>query len=89
MLEPSVILLDEPTAGQDFKHTTELMMFLESLQKRGVTIILITHDMHIMMEYTKRAIVLSNGKIIADGSPARILADHNLIDQAHLKQSSL
>ncbi len=89
VLEPSVILLDEPTAGQDFKHTTELMMFLESLQKRGVTIILITHDMHIMMEYTKRAIVLSNGTIIADSSPARILADHNLIDQAHLKQSSL
>lgn len=89
VLEPSVILLDEPTAGQDFKHTTELMMFLESLQKRGVTIILITHDMHIMMEYTKRAIVLSNGTIIADSSPALILADHNLIDQGHLKQSSL
>ena len=89
VLEPSVILLDEPTAGQDFKHTTELMMFLESLQQRGVTIILITHDMHIMMEYTKRAIVLSKGSIIADSSPARILANHNLIDQAHLKQSSL
>ena len=89
VLEPSVILLDEPTAGQDFKHTTELMMFLESLQQHGVTIILITHDMHIMMEYTKRAIVLSNGTIIADSSPARILADHHLIDQAHLKQSSL
>jgi len=89
VLEPSIILLDEPTAGQDFKHTTELMMFLESLQQRGVTIILITHDMHIMMEYTTRAIVLSNGTIIADSSPARILADHQLIDQAHLKQSSL
>ncbi|KAA0965061.1 ABC transporter ATP-binding protein [Sporosarcina sp. ANT_H38] len=89
VLKPSVILLDEPTAGQDFKHTTELMMFLERLQKRGVTIILITHDMHIMMEYTKRAIVMSNGTIIADSSPALILADHNLIDQGHLKQSSL
>ncbi|WP_322555666.1 ABC transporter ATP-binding protein [Sporosarcina beigongshangi] len=89
VLEPSVILLDEPTAGQDFKHTTELMMFLESLQQRGVTIILITHDMHIMMEYTKRAIVLSKGSIIADSSPARILANHDLIDQANLKQSSL
>lgn len=89
VLEPSIILLDEPTAGQDFKHTTELMMFLESLQQRGVTIILITHDMHIIMEYTKRSIVLSNGTIIADSSPARILSDHYLIDQAHLKQSSL
>lgn len=89
VLEPSVILLDEPTAGQDYKHMTELMMFLESLQNQGITIILITHDMHIMTEYTKRAIVLSNGTIIADDSPARILVNHNLIEQAHLKQSSL
>lgn len=89
VLEPSIILLDEPTAGQDYKHMTALMMFLESLQNQGITIILITHDMHIMTEYTKRAIVLSNGTIIADDSPARILVNHNLIEQANLKQSSL
>jgi len=65
------------------------MTFLESLQNHGITILLITHDMHLMTEYTKRAIVLSKGEVIADDSPARILADHKLIEQANLKQSSL
>lgn len=89
VMEPSILLLDEPTAGQDYKHTTELMAFLESLQNHGITIVLITHDMHLMTEYTKRAIVLSEGNVIADDSPARILADSKLIEQANLKQSSL
>ncbi|MBE1554320.1 energy-coupling factor ABC transporter ATP-binding protein [Sporosarcina limicola] len=89
VMEPSILLLDEPTAGQDYKHTTELMTFLESLQTQGITIILITHDMHLMTEYTKRAIVLSGGQIIADDSPAKILANTELIERANLKQSSL
>ncbi|MCZ2259669.1 ABC transporter ATP-binding protein [Sporosarcina sp. G11-34] len=89
VLEPSILLLDEPTAGQDYKHTTELMTFLEGLQNRGFSIILITHDMHIMTEYTNRAIVLSEGKVIADDSPARILSNPEIIRQAKLKQSSL
>lgn len=89
ILAPAIIVLDEPTAGQDYKHTTELMTFLESLQERGITIILITHDMHMITEYTKRAIVLCEGEIIADDSPARVLANHALIEQANLKQSSL
>lgn len=89
ILEPAIIVLDEPTAGQDYKHTSELMTFLESLQQRDITIILITHDMHMITEYTKRAIVLCEGEIIADDSPARILANHELIERANLKQSSL
>ena len=89
ILSPAIIVLDEPTAGQDYKHTSELMTFLESLQQRGITIILITHDMHMITEYTKRAIVLCDGEIIADDSPARILANHALIERANLKQSSL
>lgn len=89
VVSPSIIVLDEPTAGQDYKHTTELMTFLENLQRRGITILLITHDMHMMTEYTKRAIVLCDGEIIADDVPARILANHALIERANLKQSSL
>lgn len=89
ILEPAIIVLDEPTAGQDYKHTSELMTFLESLQQRGITIILITHDMHMITEYTNRTIVLCEGEIIADDSPARILANHALIERANLKQSSL
>jgi energy-coupling factor transport system ATP-binding protein len=89
VMEPSIMLLDEPTAGQDYKHTTELMTFLEELTKNGIAIILITHDMHLMTEYTNRSIVLSSGEIIADATPAHILSNPELIKEANLKESSL
>ncbi|MFJ8063592.1 ABC transporter ATP-binding protein [Psychrobacillus sp. NPDC096426] len=89
VMQPEIMLLDEPTAGQDYKHTTELMMFLEGLTKNGMSIILITHDMHLMTEYTDRAIVLSSGQILADDSPAHILSKPELIKEANLKESSL
>lgn len=62
VLEPEIIILDEPTAGQDFRHYTEMMTFLEQLNQQGVTILMITHDMHLMLEYTTRTIVISNGE---------------------------
>ncbi|MDU2665099.1 MAG: ABC transporter ATP-binding protein, partial [Clostridium perfringens] len=75
VLDPKVIILDEPTAGQDYRHYNEIMEFLLKLNKKGVTIILITHDMHLMLEYTDKAIVISNGRKIADTTSAEILTD--------------
>lgn len=90
VLEPEIIILDEPTAGQDLKHYTEIMTFLEELQKkRQLTIILITHDMHLMLEYTNRTIVLDGGKIIKDDVPARVLTDENILQRASLAKTSL
>lgn len=89
VLEPEMIILDEPTAGQDFKHYTEMMSFLKDLNKLGVTIAMITHDMHLMLEYTDRAIVLLDGKIVADTIPVNVLTDTQLVDQASLKETSL
>lgn len=89
VLEPEMIILDEPTAGQDFKHYTEMMTFLEKLNKMGVTIAMITHDMHLMLEYTERAIVLHDGKIIADTTPVKVLTDSKLVERASLKETSL
>ncbi|EOL47092.1 ABC transporter ATP-binding protein [Enterococcus caccae] len=89
VLEPEMIVLDEPTAGQDFKHYTEMMTFLEALNKLGVTIAMITHDMHLMLEYTDRALVLYNGEIIADTTPVNLLTDTGLVEQASLKETSL
>ena len=89
VLEPEMIILDEPTAGQDFKHYTEMMTFLEKLNKMGVTIAMITHDMHLMLEYTDRAIVLHDGKIIADTTPVKVLTDSKLVERASLKETSL
>ena len=88
-LEPEILILDEPTAGQDLAHYTQMMDFLEQLNRQGVTIILVTHDMHLMLEYTTRALVMVNGQVIADLTPAQLLTNQKLIDQASLKETSL
>ena len=89
VLQPRMLLLDEPTAGQDLKHYTEIMDFLAELNRQGVTVVLITHDMHLMLEYTPRAIVFHQGKVIADKSAAEVLNDPHTVEQAHLKETSL
>lgn len=89
VLNPEVIILDEPTAGQDFKHYTEIMEFLKELNKKGVTIVMITHDMHLMLEYTNRAIVLSNGLKLAEDIASNVLTDEEVINKANLKETSL
>lgn len=89
VMNPEVIILDEPTAGQDFKHYTEIMEFLVDLNKQGITIIMITHDMHLMLEYTNSVIVLANGQKIADDTPANILTNKEVIEKANLKETSL
>ena len=89
-MNPEILILDEPTAGQDLARYTEIMEFLKKLNlEQGITIIMITHDMHLMLEYTKRAIVLSDGHIIADKTPAQILTDSAITDKAYLKTTSL
>ena len=89
VLDPKILILDEPTAGQDFRHYTEIMEFLVEVNKLGVTIILITHDMHLMLEYTPRAIVLADGRKIADTAAAEVLTDPQVIAEANLKETSL
>ena len=88
-MKPEIILLDEPTAGQDLKHYTEIMDFLCELNRQGITVILITHDMHLMLEYTPRAIVFHAGHVIADMSAAEVLNTPEIVEQAHLKETSL
>ena len=89
VLNPEMILLDEPTAGQDLRHYTEIMDFLRELNQQGVTVILITHDMHLMLEYTPRAIVFHAGQVIADKSAAEVLNSPEIVETAHLKETSL
>lgn len=89
VLNPDMIILDEPTAGQDFKHYTEIMEFLVELNKKGVTILMVTHDMHLMLEYTNKVIVLSEGEKIADNIPAYVLTNKEIIEKANLKETSL
>ena len=89
VLKPEMILLDEPTAGQDLRHYTEIMDFLAELNRQGVTVVLITHDMHLMLEYTPRAIVFHAGQVIADKSAAQVLNSPEIVEAANLKETSL
>ncbi|WP_430490654.1 ABC transporter ATP-binding protein [Lactiplantibacillus pentosus] len=90
VLEPAMLILDEPTAGQDLKHYTEMMTFLTTINRdQQMTIMLITHDMHLMLEYTDRTIVLGHGKILMDAQPADVLTNTAIIQQASLAETSL
>ena len=89
VMDPKILILDEPTAGQDYHHYTEIMEFLKSLNESGVTILMITHDMHLMLEYTSHAIVISDGKKIGDASAVEILTNEEIAGAANLKVTSL
>lgn len=89
VMNPEIILLDEPTAGQDKKHYTEIMAFLNQLNKAGHTIIMITHDMQLMLEYSDRSIAISDGEIIADCTPVDLFSQVDILDRANLKKTSL
>ncbi len=89
VLEPEIILLDEPTAGQDMQHYTEFMDFLDELNQAEQTIVMITHDMQLMLDYSDRCLVIADGKILADKSPMEVLSDRNLLEMANLKETSI
>jgi len=87
--EPEILILDEPTAGQDFRHYTEFMEFLKELNGYGITVLMITHDMHLMLEYTERTFVFADGEMIADTTPSALFSNRELIQRASLKETSL
>ena len=89
VLKPEVIILDEPTAGQDYRHYTEIMEFLRDLSAQGFTVVMITHDMHLMLEYATRSVVFSGGRVIADDTSAGVLTSEETIRRANLKETSL
>jgi energy-coupling factor transport system ATP-binding protein len=89
-LNPKILILDEPTAGQDYAHYTEMMQFIQTLNEdNDMTILMITHDMHLMQEYTNRTLVFDAGKLLADTTPAAVFSNPNLIEAAHLAETSL
>ncbi|MBR4669187.1 MAG: ABC transporter ATP-binding protein [Butyrivibrio sp.] len=90
VMKPELLILDEPTAGQDYKHYTEIMEFIRDIRRQmPITIVMITHDMHLMLEYTDRTLVLTDGKLIMNATPAEVLTDNKVCDKAYLKRTSL
>ena len=90
ILNPQVIILDEPTAGQDYRHYTEIMEFIQKLnQEYKLTILMISHDMHLIQEYTQRTLVFADGTLLADTSPKALFSNVNLLNHASLAETSL
>ena len=89
VLEPEMIILDEPTAGQDYRRYTEIMEFLRQLNARGVTVVMITHDMHLMLEYATASVVFTDGHVLARDTSAGILTNPEIVEEANLKRTSL
>ena len=81
------MVLDEPTAGQDQRNYTEIIEFLNSLQEKGHTIVMITHDMQLMLDYSDRALVVSDGQILADLPPAELFTHPDILQEANLKEN--
>lgn len=90
VLQPDCIILDEPTAGQDYAHYREMMSFVETLNREyQITILFITHDMHLALEHTDRALVLEKGQIIADAPTFEVLDNETLLERASLRKTSI
>ena len=89
VLGPEILVLDEPTAGQDQRNYTDIMEFLDSLQEKGHAIVMITHDMQLMLDYSDRALVVSDGQILADLSPAELFTHPDILQEANLKETSI
>ncbi|NYS23006.1 ABC transporter ATP-binding protein [Leuconostoc sp. DB-1] len=90
VLKPEILILDEPTAGQDATHTSQLLSFLQNINiTNHTTIIIITHDMHLLANFVQRALVVVDGQILADTTPAELLANEALVDAASLRTTSI
>lgn len=90
VLTPDVLILDEPSAGQDHRSYTEIMKFIDRLNRElGIAVLFITHDMHLALENTDRAIAFADGELVADARVFNVLADDEVIRRANLKQTSL
>lgn len=89
VLNPEIIILDEPTAAQDYKHYNEIMEFLVSLKNNGVTIITITHDMHLMFEYSDKVIVIADGQKIAEGKAEDIISNEEIVRRGNILAPSI
>ena len=89
VLGPDVLVLDEPTAGQDQRNYTEIMDFLDELHQKGHTIVMITHDMQLMLDYSDRAVLVMDGQVLADLTPAELLTQPGILRRAYLKETSI
>lgn len=86
VLEPSIFIVDEPTTGQDRRFSDQLMEVLRRLAEAGKSVLVITHSVDHALKFADRLVVVSRGKVLADGAPAEVLADDAVVGEAKLKR---
>ena len=84
VMEPKILILDEPTTGQDERTLAPFMNVVRRLNREGMTVLMITHDMDVTLEYASRMVVMTAGKVIADGTPASVFLQPDILEPARL-----
>lgn len=87
--DPKYVVLDEPTAGQDWTQRTVLSEVIGRLTKAGKAVVIVTHDVEFVAELKPRVVLMANGKIIADGPAEKVLSDRDLLEEAGLRQPAV
>lgn len=87
--DPQVLLVDEPTYGQDKKMTHTLMALMQEIRAQDVAVVMITHDMRLVQEYAERVVVMSDGRILYDGSSSGLFDQDEVLAQANLRRTTL
>ena len=84
VMEPPVVVLDEPTTGLDFRECAKVMDVIAELNARGTTVIMVCHDMEVVADYAKRVIAMTAGQVVADGETFAVLRDRDVLARTHL-----
>jgi len=87
--DPSIIILDEPTIGQDYRQKERLRQFIMQLNQQGKTIIIVTHDVEFVAECSPKILLMRKGKIIAEGDAKEVLTDELLLNQASISMPEI
>lgn len=84
VMEPPVVVLDEPTTGLDFRECAKVMDVIAELNARGTTVVMVCHDMEVVADYAKRVIAMTAGQVVADGETFAVLRDRDVLARTHL-----
>jgi len=88
-MEPEILILDEPTTGQDYRGSKQIMDLIAALNKKGHSVIFITHDLQLVADYAQRVILMGKGAIMFDGSPREVLIQRELLAKTNLKPQQI
>lgn len=88
-MDPDIVIVDEPTTGQDWRETIWIMDLLKKINDEGKTIIIITHNMEIVCSYCNRVLAMRHGKVLLDGTPAEVFSQPEILETAYVQPTDI